>query len=184
MRGWAARPARIDFKKLENLNGIYLRETPPDELTKTLLATLPHLPGGEDMAAAMTDERVLRLRAAMPGLQERAKTLVELVETSRFLWTERPLAMDEKAAKLLTDDARKMIDVLAERYDAEPVWAAGPLEEATRSFAEAQDLKLGKVAQPLRAALTASTTSPGIFDVLAVLGREESLARLRDQATA
>ena len=180
--GMGRSPARIDFKKLENLNGIYMRETSPDVLTRMLLATLPYLPGGNDMAAAMTDERVLRLRAAMPGLQERAKTLVELIDASRFLWTERPLALDEKATKLLTADAREAIAALAERFEAEPVWAAEPLEEATHIFAEAQDLKLGKVAQPLRAALTGRTTSPGIFDVLVVLGREESLARLRDQA--
>ena len=179
--GMGRSPARIDFKKLENLNGIYMRDTSSDVLTKTFLATLPYLPGGPEMAEAMTDDRVLRLRAAMPGLQERAKTLAELVEASRFLWTDRPLVIDEKAAKVLDDDGRDIVASLAALFEAEEVWAAEPLETVMRQFAEERGLKLGKVAQPLRSALTGKTTSPGIFDVLVVLGRDESLARLHDQ---
>ncbi len=180
--GMGKSPARIDFKKLENLNGIYMRETGADVLTRTFLATLPHLPGGDEMALAMTDARVIQLRAAMPSLQERAKTLVELVDASRFLWTERPLTPDEKAAKLLDQTGRATIAELAARFAALELWTADALEGETRAYAEAVDLKLGKVAQPLRAALTGKTTSPGIFDVLLVLGREESLARLADCA--
>ncbi len=177
-------PARIDFKKLENLNGIYMRETSADVLTRTFLATLPHLPGGDEMAAAMTDAHVIQLRAAMPGLQERAKTLVELVEASRFLWTKRPLKPDEKAAKLLDEAGRATISELVGRFAALDLWTSDALEAETRAYAEAADLKLGKVAQPLRAALTGRTTSPGIFDVLLVLGREESLERLSDWAAS
>jgi glutamyl-tRNA synthetase len=119
--------------------------------------------------------------AAMPGLKERAKTLVELIEAARYVWAGRPLALDDKAKGVLTGDARAMLGELAGRLSVIDGWDAAATEHAVRAFAEQKSTKLGQVAQPLRAALTGRTTSPPIFDVLAVLGKDESLARLKDQ---
>jgi glutamyl-tRNA synthetase len=119
----------------------------------------------------------------MPGLKERAKTLLELLDGARFLVTGRPIVLDDKAAALLTPEARAMLGEIAADLDGVEPWTAERAEQALRTFAERKGVKLGSVAQPLRAALTGRTTSPGIFDVLAVLGKAESLARLRDQFT-
>jgi glutamyl-tRNA synthetase len=120
----------------------------------------------------------------MPGLKERAKTLLELLDGARFLTSGRPIALDDKAAVLLTAEVRAMLTEIVADLDGVEPWTAEQAEQALRTFAERKGAKLGSVAQPLRAALTGRTTSPGIFDVLAVLGKSESLARLRDQFTA
>ena len=117
----------------------------------------------------------------MPGLKERAKTLVELLDNASFLFATRPLALDEQARKLLDGSGRDTLAALLPRLEVVEPWTQAGLEAAIRAFADEAGLKLGKAAQPLRAALTGRPTSPGIFDVLEVLGREESLARLRDQ---
>jgi glutamyl-tRNA synthetase len=174
-------PARFDFTKLESLNGHYMRVTADADLLAEVERVLPHIAGGPDLAARMTPELRAKLVAAMPGLKERAKTLVELVDGARFIVTARPLALDEKAAALLTPEARMLLGDLAEALDAVEPWTAEATEQAIRAFAERKGAKLGSVAQPLRAALTARVTSPPIFDVLAVLGKEESLGRVRDQ---
>jgi glutamyl-tRNA synthetase len=175
-------PARFDFAKLENLNGHYMRESADADLLAQLEAALPHIAGGSELAQKLTPELRAKLLAAMPGLKERAKTLIELFEGSRFLWAVRPLALDDKARALLTPEARSSLGALSAAFDALPAWNAETTEAVVRAYAEKAGLKLGAVAQPLRAALTGRTTSPGIFDVLAVLGKDESLARLRDQA--
>ncbi|WP_108882890.1 glutamate--tRNA ligase [Anderseniella sp. Alg231-50] len=173
--------ARFDFAKLENLNGLYMRDTADSELLDALVQVLPHVEDGSEMLAAL-DEHGNRekLLAAMPGLKERAKTLIELQTSSRFLFAKRPLAMEEKAVGLLDDGGRAVLAGLLPVLEAQAEWRVEPLEQAVRDFATEQELKLGKVAQPLRAALTGSTQSPPIFDVLAVLGREEALGRLKD----
>ncbi|HZD91649.1 MAG TPA: glutamate--tRNA ligase, partial [Pseudolabrys sp.] len=175
-------PARFDFAKLESLNGHYIRQTPDAELIAALEDLLPHIAGGEELARKMTPALRDQLMAAMPGLKERAKTLVELFEASRFVWASRPLALDAKAEALLTPDAKDAIAALLPELTAVGDWRAEAVETVVRAFAERTGRKLGAVAQPLRAALTGRTTSPPIFDVLAVLGSDESLARLRDQA--
>lgn len=118
----------------------------------------------------------------MPGLKERAKTLVELIDSSNFIFAERPLELEPKAAAVLTPDTRQLIGRLREALEKVSSWTAEAIEAAMRDFAEQNSLKLGAVAQPLRVALTGRTTSPGIFDVLAVLGRQACLDRLQDQA--
>ncbi len=173
--------ARFDLVKLENLNGHYLRASDDDALMAEIEAALPHLPGGPEFAGKLTTATREAFRSALPGLKERAKTLNDLIDGAAFLVAERPLTPDEKAAKLLDADARQMLAGLHEVLSALPDWSVEATEQAVRDFAEARDLKLGKVAQPLRAALTGRTTSPGIFDVLGVLGRAESLARIHDQ---
>jgi glutamyl-tRNA synthetase len=117
----------------------------------------------------------------MPGLKERAKTLVELLDGARFLLSERPIPIDEKAAALLTPEAVALLAGVLPHLEAVNPWNAEALEASVREFAEQAGVKLGAVAQPLRAAVTGRTTSPGIFDVLAVLGRDDTLARVQDQ---
>ncbi|WP_422024009.1 glutamate--tRNA ligase [Roseibium sp.] len=175
--------ARFDFKKLENLNGHYMRATDDAELLEHWKVYLAHVDDGaavlEWMSDAANAETAL---TALPGLKERAKTLVELTDSASYLWRQRPLENDEKAIKILTDDARAILGDLNGVLSGVADWEAEPLEAAVKAYAEDKDLKLGKVAQPLRAALTGRGTSPGIYDVLVALGRDESLARIADQA--
>ncbi len=177
-------PARLDLAKLDNLNGHYIRSTGDAELIGMLEDLLPHIAGGDELAGKLTPELRAKLLTAMPGLKERAKTLIELFEASRFLWASRPLEINAAAKVLLTDEAKAVVVALLPNLDAITDWDARGVEAVVRGFAEASGVKLGAVAQPLRAALTGKTTSPPIFDVLAVLGREESLARLRDVVAA
>src|SRR5215467_1863035 len=175
-------PARFDFAKLESLNGHYLRQTADADLLTELERVLPHIAGGPELAAKLTPDMRKKLLAAMAGLKERAKTLVELAAGARFIVAERPLVLEDSAVGLLTAEARNLLgDLSADLKMVEP-WSAETTEQAVRAFAERKGLKLGNVAQPLRAALTGRTTSPPIFDVLAVLGKSESLGRLQDQA--
>ncbi len=176
--------ARFDFVKLENLNGHYLRETPDAEIVRRLKALVPELPDGAALEARIGPEGWKKIERAMPGLKERAKTLVELLDSAGFLFAKRPLTLDLAAEKLLDRQGRDTIAQLVPALEAVESWTVKELEITVRSFADATGRKLGKVAQPLRAALTGRSTSPGIFDVLEVLGREESLARLRDQTIA
>ena len=175
--------ARFDLAKLQNLNGHYMRASSDEELLAAFRASLPYLPGGP--AAAVKLDRSGRWEAfgvALPGLKERAKTLVELLDGARFLTDERPLEIEPAAEQLLTDDARGLLAKLNERLAGLEEWTADAAEAAVRAIAEESGVKLGAVAQPLRAALTGRKTSPGIFDVLVALGREESLGRIADQA--
>ena len=175
-------PARFDFAKLESLNGHYIRTTNDADLIAILEQLLPHVAGGQDLASKMTSTLRTMLLAAMPGLKERAKTLIELFDASRFLWASRPLDINDQAKAVLTPEAKALIGTLLPELEAVTDWTAAAIEAVVRPFAERLGHKLGAVAQPLRTALTGRTTSPPIFDVLAVLGRDESLARLRDQA--
>jgi len=175
-------PARFDFAKLESLNGHYIRTTPDAELVAEIERLLPYIPQGPALAARMTPDLREKFLAAMPGLKERAKTLLELIDGARFLYADRPLALDDKAAAVLNAEARTLLGGLTSDLAAIGNWSARTTEDAVRAFSERRGVKLGAVAQPLRAALTGRTTSPGIFEVLAALGKTESLARLEDQA--
>ncbi|MFG1237902.1 glutamate--tRNA ligase [Xanthobacter autotrophicus DSM 597] len=172
--------ARFDFAKLESLNGHYMRASSDAELLAAIDALVPYLPDAEHRLPRMTDTRRTQLAAAMPGLKERAKTLVELLDNAEFIFVERPIPLDEKATTLLSPEARAHLARLVPLLEAVE-WTAAATEAVVRSYAEAQGVKLGAVAQPLRAALTGKSTSPPVFDVLSVLGREESLGRLKDQ---
>jgi glutamyl-tRNA synthetase len=176
-------PARFDFAKLESLNGHYIRATNDADLIAALEQLLPHMAGGQELTSKLTPGLRIKLLAAMPALKERAKTLVELFDASRFLWASRPLDINDQAKVVLTPEAKALIAALLPELEAVPEWTATAIEAVVRPFAERSGQKLGAVAQPLRAGLTGRTTSPPIFDVLAVLGRDESLARLRDQAS-
>lgn len=174
--------ARFDFAKLEALNGLHMRRMDDAELLDIFIRTLPYLENGKQIADRLDDRRKAQLLAAMPGLKERAKTLVELADGAAFLFAERPLPIDDKAKALLEEPARATLRGARDALKAvEGEWTAASTEARIRIFAEETGVKLGAVAQPLRAALTGKSTSPGVFDVLGVLGREESLARISDQ---
>ncbi len=175
-------PSRLDLKKLDDLNGYYIRETPDADLVRRAEDILPALPGGAAIRAKLDAGARERFLMAMPGLKARAKTLIEILDGAGFLFAERPLAPDEKASKLLDGAARAHLAELASRFDALPEWTAPALEAEVRAYAEEAGAKLGGIAQPLRAALTGRTVSPPVFDVMAALGREEALARIGDQA--
>src|SRR5215213_4972624 len=147
-------PARLDLANLENVNGHYMRQSGDQELVAALQEFLPHIAGGPEIAAKLTPAVREKLVAAMPALKERAKTLVDLTEGARFIWAERPLSLDEKAKSLLTPEARGLLaDLIAELRAVAP-WNAQSTEAMIRSFSERRNIKLGAVAQPLRAALS------------------------------
>lgn len=166
-------PSRMDYAKLLHINGVWMREADDERLTDDVMARL----AGQD--GVMTDAGVrARVLQLMPGLKERARTLVELSESAAFLGRQVPLTFDDKATKLLTPEARTMLGELARDLAAVEPFSAEEIDRALRQFAEKHELKLGKVAQPLRAAMTGTTTSPGIDVTLAALGRDEVLARI------
>ncbi|TMU92209.1 glutamate--tRNA ligase [Brucella haematophila] len=173
--------ARFDFQKLEAINGLYMRGSDDKTLFDALVAVLPEIEGGKELAAALDDKRSAQLLAAMSGLKDRAKTLVELADGAKFIFAARPLDLDEKAASLLNEEGRAVLKSVLPDLEAAGEWTIESLDAVVRAHAEKTGLKLGKIAQPLRAALTGRATSPGVFDVLFVLGREESLGRIRDQ---
>ena len=167
-------PARLDFKKLDNLNAHYIRAMDDAALTDEVAATLKHF----GLPVTLTEKERARLTAAMPSLKERAKTLKELALSAAFLFSDGAPELDDAAQKVLSEEARRLNgEFLA--LVADVPWTAAALEEKARAFADAKGLKLGQIAQPLRAAVTGKTTSPPIFSMLAVLGRDESIARIK-----
>ncbi|MEI9850684.1 MAG: glutamate--tRNA ligase [Sphingomonas sp.] len=167
-------PSRFDLKKLENLNGHYIRAADDARLGRLVAARI-----GFETSESDRD----LLRRSMAALKPRAANLLELTDGAAFLFRMRPLELDEDAKALLEGDARALLARLHAALDAADGWDTEALEAAVRAVAEDAGVKLGAVAQPLRAALTGRKTSPGIFDVLVLLGREESLGRIADRMT-
>ncbi len=176
-------PARFDFAKLENLNGHYIRQSADAELVTAIDRLLLHLANGANLAAKLTPRLRQQFLTAMPSLKERAKTLIDIIDGAHFLFADRPIPLDDRAKALLTLEAKALLGETAQELIAVEPWTSEGIEQAVRRLAERRGLKLGAVAQPLRAALTGRITSPGIFEVLAVLGKEESLGRVLDQLT-
>jgi glutamyl-tRNA synthetase len=175
--------ARFDIVKLEALNGHYIRHAEDEYLLRRMLEILPCIESSASTADKLdTDpQKRQQLLQAMPSLKERAKTLLDLFDGARFLFVDRPLQLDEKAAEVLDTEARGLIGDLTGDLQSLCEWRLERIEQTIRQFSQEKAIKLGKIAQPLRAALTGRTVSPPIFDVLAILGRDESLARLREQ---
>jgi len=167
-------PARFDMEKLTSLNGHYIRESDDGELVEDILPIIDELLGAPVAETAKT-----RLQTGIGELKQRAKNLNELSENALFYCREVPLPLTDKAAKLLAPEALEKLSALAILLENLTSWDSEAVEACVREFAEAKDTKLGQVAQPLRAALTGSTVSPGIFEVMMVLGRDEALARIR-----
>ena len=169
-------PSRFDTKKLQHLNGQYMREADDGRLTELVR------PGIEELLGTnLGDAETELLTQAMPVMKNRAKNLIELAENSLFLFKKRPLALDEKAQSLLDTHARTLLKSIHDALTDLNDWTLEATETEIKAIAESAELGLGKLAQPMRAALTGSTNSPGIFDVLVLLGKEEALARLADQ---
>lgn len=162
-------PSRFDLAKLENLNGHYIREADDERLTGLVV----------DGLGDVNELGRSRILKGMNGLKQRAKTVIELTENAAFYTASVPLTFTEKAQNLLTEEALSHLTALTADLEAMPEWSEEAVEQAVRTIAEKADIKLGKLAQPLRAALTGSTVSPGIFEVAAVLERAETLARLK-----
>jgi glutamyl-tRNA synthetase len=174
LAGVGKSPSRFDLKKLENLNGHYIRATDDSRLAELVARRLPF---------QLSEAQSTLLEAAMPSLKPRAANLNEIAEGAMFLFRTRPLDLDEGARALLEGDAPALLAAVHTALDAAGSWDTEALEAAVRTVADEAGVKLGAVAQPLRAALVGRRTSPGIFDVLALLGREESLGRIADQMT-
>ncbi len=169
-------PARFDFAKLDSLNGHYIREAADADLAVRVAERHQTTTG-----QPLDDDARERLQRAIPGLKLRAKTINELAENAAFYVRVRPLELSEKAAKLLPVEGRARLARLRPLLEGLDEWSEAALEAQVRAFAEAEACKLGQIAQPLRAALSGSHASPGIFEVMAVLGRSESLGRIADQ---
>jgi glutamyl-tRNA synthetase len=200
-------PARLDPKKMADVNAHYIRRADDDEILRRIGDILPELDQGFAMkaeveAAGQKDAKAApalgsrgslpegldaasrgKLRLALPSLKGRAKTLLDLLDGARFLFDTRPLVLDDKASGALSPAARALLSRLLPGLEAAPDWQIAALEDLVRAFSEAEGAKLGAIAQPLRAALTGRAVSPPVFDVMAALGRDEALARIRDQAS-
>ena len=174
-------PARFDQAKLDSVNGHYIREADDARLIGLLAERLE-----ADFARPLSDAERERLSRAMSGLKPRAKTIVELADKARFYVAPRPIRPAPDAAKVLAAEARQLLGELPSWLsipvfvDLHLLWDRDSIEDRIRHFADAKGVKLGQVAQPLRAALTGSLASPGIFEVMEVLGRDESLGRIAD----
>ena len=170
--------ARFDYAKLGNLNAHYLKQSANGRLAE-LTAPLIAKRLGRELSTAECS----LLEQAMNGLKERAKTLVELADAAVFLFLPRPLPLNDKAAKILSPEARARLAQLTSKLSALEQWESTAIEGVVRDFATDQGLKLGDAAQPIRAAVSGSNVSPPIFEILAILGRDESLGRLADVTT-
>jgi len=171
-------PGRLDMAKLNNLNGHYIRARDDASLADLTIDMLARV-RGQSVPPNLRDALI----ATMPAMKERAKTIAELADACEFLLARRPIALDEKAAKIVdVPGTRDMIGEIAQSLSSLNDWSPGALESAIRIFAEAKGLKLGAVAQPLRAAITGRSVSPPIFDVMAALGANETLGRLMDRS--
>ena len=174
LTGIGKSPARFDFKKLENLCGQHIAASDDaallHELEEFLSAT------GQ---APLTDDQKALMQKAMPSLKERAKTLPELIDKAAFALSSRPIVPDEKAAGQLDSVSRGILNELTPHLQ-NARWDRDTLEAAAMQFAESHDMKFGKLAGPMRAALAGRSATPSVFDMLVVLGRDESIARLQE----
>ncbi len=175
LNGVGRSPSRFDFTKLANLNGHYLRQADNERLVGLLTPFIE-----KSLSVPLGDEGRKRLLDGMNGLKERAKTLVELADSALFYIRPRPLPLDEKAEKILDQAARQLLSEIADGLKSLPSWNKEELEGYIRALAEKKSEKLGKLAQPLRAALSGSNVSPPVFEVMEILGKQESLARIED----
>lgn len=169
-------PSRFDYAKLENLNGHYIRSMADEDLLQALIDFLPFAPSGSELLQKFDTPMRAKLLKAMPGLKERAKTLLELKNAAHFIF--EAIEPDDKAKALLDREGIAVLKAIRPVLQGITHWNAASLEADVKGFAAASNLKLGQIAQPLRAALTGTNTSPGIFDVMSVLEKDETLQRI------
>ena len=180
--GMSKGAARFDFDKLLALNGHYIRQADDPYLLSRMVDILPSVDDGIAKAQRVDESLRQQILAAMPAMKERAKTVLDLIANAGFLFKERPIHLDERAQGVLDESARKLLAELSLVLASQSEWTSASLEQIVRDFAEQNDLKLGKIAQPIRAALTGGAVSPPVFDMLEILGKSEALARIGDQA--
>ena len=176
LKGIGKSPARLDFKKLDNVSAYHIKTATDEALFAELLSFIDFQPD-----LHFTDEKLKALKSALPALRERSKRLTDVLAKARFVLEERPLQLDEKATQALDDVSRRILKQLTYRLQNDS-WTLDSLEASVKAFAEAENLKLGAIAQPLRAALAGTTASPSVFDMMVILGKKETLARLGDVA--
>jgi len=176
LEGIGKSASRFDFTKLENLNEHYIRESADKDLVDLILPLITK------KHALLKDAQLVssRLKSAMNGLKQRAKTLLELADNAAFYVLPRPIVLNDKAKALLNEEGKATLKALLPLYEAVSDWSEAATQDVAKAYAEKAAIKLGNVAQPLRAALSGSNISPGVFEVMQVLGKEESLARLKD----
>jgi len=167
--------ARFDQAKLLNLNAHYLREADNEKLLKLVFPALQ-----ERYEGKLADEAQNRVKKGLSGLKERAKTTIELIDNTGFYVVQRPIELSEKAVKLLNEEAKNRLNDLSGRLTDVTDWTTTNLEDQARAFADNEQIKLGQIAQPLRAALTGSHISPGVFEIMEILGKNETLGRIND----
>jgi glutamyl-tRNA synthetase len=167
--------ARFDQTKLTSLNAHYIRHGNNEELLKILMPALE-----ECVQGGLAVEALNRVKKGLNGLKERAKTILELIDNSGFYVQQRPIALSQKAVKLLSEDAKNRLKALTGHFEDETDWTQNNLEDCARKFADQEQTKLGQIAQPLRAALTGSHISPSVFEIMEILGKNETLGRIED----
>jgi len=172
--------ARFDFKKLEDLNGQYIRMTDDAELVEHIKVLFADIDEGEWLRRRFEAVGFDAFIALMPAIKERAKTLLDLIENARFLAIERPISYDDKALKVLDTDAKSRLAQLCPHLEALEDWSAAAIEETVRSFIKTEDYKLGQIGQPLRAAIMGTAVATPIFEGLASLPKNEAIARIKD----
>ncbi|MBT5809085.1 MAG: glutamate--tRNA ligase, partial [Rhodospirillaceae bacterium] len=167
-------PSRMDFAKLESVNAHYIHQSDTDALVDLIIGHLT-----VSLGAPISDDARGRILAGLEGLRQRAKTLIELADAA-VIYVNRPVfpLTNAKAARLLENDGRELVTESANALSKIDNWSEETIESAVRSLAESHDLGFGKIAQPLRAALTGSNASPSIFEVMQALGKSETMARL------
>ncbi|MBV1864739.1 MAG: glutamate--tRNA ligase [Rhodobacteraceae bacterium] len=174
LKGIGKSPARLDFKKLDNVSAFHIKNAPDQELVsaiETYLASTNQVP--------LTDTQRENLLKAMPVLKDRSKKLPDILEKAHFVLSNRPFTPNEAAEKLLDSVSRSILFRLTKLLQ-DASWSHEGLEACLHDFAQAEDLKLGKIAQPLRAALTGRTVSPSVFEMMVLLGKQETIGRLQD----
>ena len=183
-KGMGKSPSRFDFAKLENMNGQYIRDTADEKLVLEIERILPEVENGDWYQDRWTEHRRTQLVALMPALKERAKNLLDMIASAKFLFVDGELEFEEKAQSVLDADdgaARKTLAQLIATLENIEKWSLEAIDQSVRQFINDNDLKLGKVAQPIRAATTGSTTSPGVFEIMYVLGKEDCISRIQKQ---
>ena len=176
LAGIGKSPARFDFKKLENLCGQHIAAGDDAALLHELAGFLA-ITG----QAPLSDDKTALMERGMYCLKERAKTFPELLDKASFITSDRPIVPDEKALKQLDNVSRGILKELTPHLQ-NARWEREALEAAANRFAEDQDMKFGKLAGPMRAALAGRSVTPSVFDMMLVLGQDESIARLFDAA--
>jgi glutamyl-tRNA synthetase len=176
LKGIGKSPARLDFKKLDNVSAYHIKTATDEALFAELLSFINFQPD-----LLYTEAQLAALKSALPALRERSKRLPDVLAKARFVLEERPLQLDERATQALDNVSRRILKQLTYRLQNDS-WTLDSLEASVKAFAEAENLKLGAIAQPLRAALAGTTASPSVFDMMVILGKKETLARLGDVA--